>query len=1114
MGIKRSPGCSCCSPTGCDILTEGRQFIAGPVSKSLGTSADNSILQIVLDQFEDPGPLSWTGTQWTSYGDPPIAWIDGEAINGKDGWSGTDAKIVTVDSVLRAGTTFGTVAYMSRTVEANGEWTYDWQTKVDTAWVQVWVNAVQVASHSENGTGYNTETIQLEAGDTIQFRIYSPVSDDEASVGDITATAYAAAPSPGYNGDTIDLVVGADTLTFGIEDVRTYTAADPSACPPVGESTVFDRRFYVTDGTRKFIMYRTETEYLGENKADQDDVWTPLDFPSIKFRDGVIEVECGAEVFGGGYNEAGTVTYSDGTSGWIPYSIDHDGDTMTLSQSGNLMVDSISHSYVEADCDCNCTPFKPECPSQYTCATVAPHAVVPYGHSLTLPSITLSPFTQEQFYFCTSETTWGVTEGVDEPDAVYYGVDQLDISATYRHDSLVGYFTDRPDTVSERIDNSCSGFACDSFISYTIERAEVSYPQDGQWLTGPLAVNTNLISLDCGNEANCPAYEVSTLVSETYFGCPDLTLNPVGGCTGSEDPFDFDTYTETFTGTDSCNDRRVSTFSGTWTPESHAQRAETSIVSELDVKFSISLPDVANSWRGDRVYGDDPDGLFGGGIWEKSQGDAWVYKRQHYIPVLTYNPDPSNELNDLIAGMVGADQAYYYDAPSSGGSACSDWGGTPPAFTSEDWTGYLPGSLGPQTTFYTTGSINVIISAITGWCGSETTANNGLTEWFEWTAEKDCEVVIDWNHTQADQFFYFLVNGNYVDFSTYGFIGNGSTTLSCVQAGDVVRCEIWTGATAATGIYVRGITVNEVAGSGGEVVSYKIEPDGTAPVEVTDDPHPWVKPEVQFGMAGKVAVSYADTDAVDETVVLSVPGFTICSPPWDCELPLPPGVTDHDDPRLCGEYIKQEDFTTIPPTVIEIGTDDGTWSDALAACTVDPYLLYPFQGPDQGTEWFDTATKNTVSVTRLDTGNVEGCFAIGVACVHGYTTTTGNVYYWVCTDLWDRQIEMETKDTTHRWWTSTATYLYGSITNESCVVDFAKKWNDCWSGFGGPTVVFSGSELAYDHAACSIPTSVSLASGDEVVDGGGARNVAVTVSRTDLDYAAISMTATPKASFQ
>ena len=205
MAIKRSPGCQCCQQQGCDILSEGRQFIAGPVSKSLGTSANNSILQIVLDQFEDPGPLDWTGTTWASYDDPPIAWIDGETIDGKDGWTATDAKIVTVDSVLRAGTTFGTVAYMSRTVEANGEWTYDWQTKVDTAWVQVWVNGVQVASHSENGTGYNTETIQLEAGDTIQFRIYSVSADDEASIGNIVASAYAAAPNPGYNGDTIDL---------------------------------------------------------------------------------------------------------------------------------------------------------------------------------------------------------------------------------------------------------------------------------------------------------------------------------------------------------------------------------------------------------------------------------------------------------------------------------------------------------------------------------------------------------------------------------------------------------------------------------------------------------------------------------------------------------------------------------------------------------------------------------------------------------------------------------------------------------------------------------------------------------------------------------------------
>jgi hypothetical protein len=105
--------------------------------------------------------------------------------------------------------------------------------------------------------------------------------------------------------------------------------------------------------------------------------------------------------------------------------------------------------------------------------------------------------------------------------------------------------------------------------------------------------------------------------------------------------------------------------------------------------------------------------------------------------------------------------------------------------------------------------------------------------------------------------------------------------------------------------------------------------------------------------------------------------------------------------------------------------------------------------------------------------------------------------------------------TVHQWWTVDATAMYGNITNAVIAVDFAKQWNDCWEGFGGPTVNFSGSELAYTHSTFEILDSVSVDATSEVEISPGvfSRNQTTLVSRTTLNTSGITLTATPKASF-
>lgn len=481
---------------------------------------------------------------------------------------------------------------------------------------------------------------------------------------------FATSVYPATNGDTMTLKFGSVvTFTFGIEDERTLMPA--VTCPdPVVEQTLFVRTHYVTDGTRKFIL-RRNSYYINGNVPDNDSLSTPLVFPKFKVRDGFVEF---LSTVTGGMNYAEDVEYDE----WIPYEYTVDGEAMTVQAPDTLEIAAWMYEWVRSECDCDCVPFKPECPEDYTCKTVSNWISIPYSHSLTIPSVTLPVSTDEFFAGCASSTTWD-DDATDIRPNTFYTKDTYSIQTSYAGSAYVGTQFDGLDYVGGGCDtwdgttctfvnddDSDCEFVCpnppyDTVSTFGEVTVIINFPQQGKWMCN-VALAQESLNLTC-DDTNCVGefdlYEVIYEYNQLA-GCLtncdiDVPEFPPPACLDAEVACRVNE-----TDTRSCSDTAYSSFSGTWTLGDQTHVVTTDIHSELTEVELVIIP--ANQFliEGDRSYNSSTDTLGGGAIKEKDSSGNWFFVHQRHIPLLVSNPS-AQEIADMVTIMSGASDTYYYD---------------------------------------------------------------------------------------------------------------------------------------------------------------------------------------------------------------------------------------------------------------------------------------------------------------------------------------------------------------------------------------------------------------------------------------------------------------------
>lgn len=1113
--------CGCCG--GCEIASGGYQYLDANDVLSFGNSVDNSKLHIQWDNaVEVRDPSDWTGTDWS--GD-----ADGASVHTLAGWNGSAlvTKDLSEDAIANGSQGWAYPAY--RTSEETGEWTYNWRTETDQDVVEVLVDGEVVATHSENAVDgtFNQNTITVPPNTQVRFNL-TGTAENNAAVGEITVVDWANENHCCYDSDSMVFSVGTDDYTILIKDVFTEIP-EKTGCDGYAAYTEQVRTWTVSDGTRVFNLWRNT--YSRPAGTTSSSIFTPITELVIKLRDGFIEFGLLNQNAGGSHDDLVT-RYTQ----FIPY--ETEGGAMQLVNSrDDMRIKSWDHVDIQAECDCDCTPENTDCEVAYTCTTVDPHVHVPYSHSLTIPGFPTKPIRYRQYSGCSSETVFQDPDETIDLPLLYYTSETYTKQTFYRYNAFVGTYFDGSDVTGGGCDEGfpLPGDTCTKLHPWTgceklcneydigvpvpaYLKTITHFPQQGKYIAecAP-GIAKDLIDLNCGclYEENGEdfTHHLTTYEYDYYKGVCSVSSCVTGefGCQlgiCSSLPDGGWCYEYVYAPAQTCQSSAFSTMNESVTGGQHFSTTLTSIVSEMDDERTLLNPTVTSEVWGDRIYYPTTDQLPGGGVWELNSSGSWIFQDQHHIPQLSVDPSLAANWSDFTDMMVSATQEYYYYVYEG-----EDWDGVPPLYNGDDFSSYSDGAFAPQTTVYTVGpSAQTDIIINTGTVGCETALLYSNNAWFEFTADKDSVIEFDYSFAGFAQSVTLSVDG--VQKQNYaGSQETGTSDEIAVTAGSVVRIGFTTQAGGVDlGVYVDAIRVREPIDQ-----QYKVDPNGTVPIEVNEEPHPWEAPTVEYGINGTVFFNAMTTDAEDYSGPINHAQY--CYPDDECD-DLPFGGSYPLDPPdfYCGNWYGQVFYdddglqtgTGGDPPEENIGPPSGV---RAAPCSNPSYVLTldePDNYPSSGIEWFEGYTEHEVGIEfHCWTGSDLYCSNVIKICDGELigAKVSCDIRWQEAVGVWDRECKPYQDDINIQWATHDANSMWGTWGYATAAIRFRRKWFDCWSGFNGPQAQFTYADLLDPDMEIETTNSMSISTGG-IDSGTGLPLATVTVNKSNVDLTGISLTAT------